>query len=341
LERFPVRSFGKGGRLLMAFLAMLVIPQLDGRLATWLSPSLAPLDPDNVFVWLTLHHVSQFFLTLGVMWLWSGDSLRNWGFNLGEARVSLRCVGWFALFCTLGALAIEILPRLFSHRPPNLGFPINAPNVAAKLVFHYLLSGSGEEPLFRGLIMVILLKSWTGEVKLGKVRMPVAGLWATLLFMLAHVNYTLVPLRITHFSLFQQMLALGYGLFYAALFYRTGSLLGPILAHGLSNGIPFTLVYLSAILTQPQPITPQGTGGAALLSSPTAVQEMVVSECHRPSLRMARMDTAVLAAYGFSAKQDLLSQLFSLNLEVAARMDGAKRSLRRTCQGIIPKSGNC
>ena len=35
----------------------------------------------------------------------------------------------------------------------------------------------------------------------------------------------------------------------------------------------------------------------------------------------AALDAAVLAAYGFSAKKDLLAQLLALNLEVAARLE--------------------
>jgi hypothetical protein len=35
----------------------------------------------------------------------------------------------------------------------------------------------------------------------------------------------------------------------------------------------------------------------------------------------AALDAAVLAAYGFSAKKDLLAQLLALNLEVAARIE--------------------
>jgi len=37
-----------------------------------------------------------------------------------------------------------------------------------------------------------------------------------------------------------------------------------------------------------------------------------------------RDDAAVLAAYGFSAKQDLLAQLLALNLDVTARIATAK-----------------
>ena len=51
----------------------------------------------------------------------------------------------------------------------------------------------------------------------------------------------------------------------------------------------------------------------------------------------AALDTAVLAAYGFSAKKDLLQQLLDLNLEVAARID---RGEPVTARGIPPDFRN-
>jgi hypothetical protein len=47
----------------------------------------------------------------------------------------------------------------------------------------------------------------------------------------------------------------------------------------------------------------------------------------------AALDAAVLAAYGFSAKKDLLQQLLDLNLEVAARLE---RGEPVTAPGIPP-----
>jgi hypothetical protein len=47
----------------------------------------------------------------------------------------------------------------------------------------------------------------------------------------------------------------------------------------------------------------------------------------------ATLDAAVLAAYGFSPKKDLLAQLLELNLEVARRIDGGESVL---APGIPP-----
>lgn len=39
----------------------------------------------------------------------------------------------------------------------------------------------------------------------------------------------------------------------------------------------------------------------------------------------AELDAAVMAAYGFSAKKDLLAQLLELNLEVARRIEAGEK----------------
>jgi hypothetical protein len=47
----------------------------------------------------------------------------------------------------------------------------------------------------------------------------------------------------------------------------------------------------------------------------------------------AELDTAVLAAYGFDAKADLLAQLLALNFAVAARIE---RGEPITAAGLLP-----
>jgi membrane protease YdiL (CAAX protease family) len=246
-----MRAFGKWSRLLAALVLTLLLPILAGKIAWSIGPSLSSFDPENAFAWLWVHHLGQLLATIGLMWLWSSGSLRHWGFNLNEARTSLKWFGWFTLFCTLGMLVFGIVPMVLYHHFPDLSFSLNPRNVAGALGFYYLLSGSGEEPLFRGFVMTVLLVCWTRELKVGKLVMPAAGLWATLIFMLAHINFTLFPFRITHFSPQQQLFCIGLGLYYALVFYRTRSLLCPVLAHGFSNGIIWTLIYAAIALANP------------------------------------------------------------------------------------------
>lgn len=51
----------------------------------------------------------------------------------------------------------------------------------------------------------------------------------------------------------------------------------------------------------------------------------------------AALDAAVLAAYGFDPKKDLLAQLLSLNLDVAARIAGGQPV---TAPGVPPGYGD-
>jgi hypothetical protein len=51
----------------------------------------------------------------------------------------------------------------------------------------------------------------------------------------------------------------------------------------------------------------------------------------------ATLDAAVLDAYGFSAKEDLLTQLITLNLEVAER---EKEGQAVTAPGVPPSYGD-
>jgi membrane protease YdiL (CAAX protease family) len=65
--------------------------------------------------------------------------------------------------------------------------------------------------------------------------------------MIAHVRVALAPFAIS-VSPWQQVWALGLGLYYAWVFHRTGSLLAPVLAHGYSNGIIFVVEYALAAM---------------------------------------------------------------------------------------------
>jgi hypothetical protein len=64
--------------------------------------------------------------------------------------------------------------------------------------------------VFRGNVRTLLGRSWEGQLRVGRVVFPIAGLWATALFMLAHVNISVAPFSIRASAL-QQVWALGLG----------------------------------------------------------------------------------------------------------------------------------
>ena len=55
--------------------------------------------------------------------------------------------------------------------------------------------------------------------------------------MLAHINFNLHPFAVTYFNLAQQITCLIFGAFYGWLLTKTRSIIGPMLAHNLLNGV--------------------------------------------------------------------------------------------------------
>jgi len=231
-----VRSFDRTRDVRIALLATLLIPSSAVLIAMPFRSIARSIDPPGVFAWISLHHVLILILTILVIKFFFRGQLSEWGFNLRESRLSLRFFGSFCAIYLLPVFLYNVLPHLRSGTPPSLDYPLTPVNIGGTLGFRFLLSGTCEEPLYRGLVMTVLARSWRGEIGRGRFTFPISGLWATLFFMLAHVHVSFAPFSVTA-SFWQQVWALGLGLYYAAAFKRTGSLLAPVLSHGYSNGI--------------------------------------------------------------------------------------------------------
>ena len=229
--------------VLLAF----IIPRSATAVTSLVWPLVSAIDPEKVFLWLSIHHVLALAFTVLVMKFVFKMDFRQWGFNLNQLKESLRIIGWFARVW-LVVIMLTLLPNIFSGTAPSFDYPLTATNMAGVLGFQILLTGTAEEPLFRGMLMTILGKYLTGMHRIGNFEIPSSGVIAAILFTLAHIGFTFSPFAITHFSLFQLVGAFVLGLFFASVFHRTGSLLGPIIMHGYGNGISFVGRYSVAFL---------------------------------------------------------------------------------------------
>jgi membrane protease YdiL (CAAX protease family) len=241
-----MKSLGKIGDLIAVILATTFIPRLVTILTKQVYPFVSSLDPDNVFLYQSIRHILLLFLPMVLMKLWLTRRLRDYGFNLNDYKRSLRIFCWFCVIYLVPVFFVNVLPHIISGKPPWFRYPLNARNIACKLSYMYLLTGTGEEPLFRGFAIVLLSQSWNGIFRIWRIEISSAGLIATVLFMIAHIKFTVFPFEITYISWPQQVWALGLGLYYAIVFQKTKSLLCPILSHGYSNGIIFTILYFLA-----------------------------------------------------------------------------------------------
>ncbi len=226
--------------LLIVFPAVVLLAFIIPRSATVVTnlvwPLVSAIDPEKVYLWISIHHVLVLAFTVLVMKFVFRMNLRQWGFNLNKLPESLRIFGWFARVY-LVVIILTLLPNIVSGTAPSFDYPLTAKNMAGVLGFQILLSGTAEEPLFRGMLMTVLGKYLRGMHRIGNFEIPSSGVVAAILFTLAHVGFTISPFAITDFSLFNLVGALVLGLFFAIVFHRTGSLLGPIIMHGYGNGI--------------------------------------------------------------------------------------------------------
>lgn len=236
----------------LAFLGLTrLLSEMGWLFARPIAQSLLSFDPDGVFLPISLHHIWQglfAFLAILLMGRMFRIPLTEFGFNLNEWRYSVRLVLQFCLFWFFVQVVMGIFMVPSGGQSAFLAFfnfPLTAWNLSGYFAFQILLSGTSEEILFRALVMTPLLVYGKRAGLADKTTALLAAGIATLIFMLMHINIAFNPLRVTQFNLLQQFASLGFGIFYAFLFLRTRSILGPILAHNLLNAV---VVFVGLIL---------------------------------------------------------------------------------------------
>ncbi len=239
------QTIGKIGFLGLVFLAITrLLSEVAFLLAQPMAQSMRVFDPDGSFLYISLHHIWQGVFALFTILLLARIyriPLTQFGFNLNEWRFVVRRVlqfslSWFFLQGSIGALMM-----VFGDTSAAFHFPLTSWNFGGYFAFQILLSGSSEEILFRALVMTPLLLYGKHSELADKTNALLAGGIATLIFMLAHINIAFDPLRVTNFNPLQQLTVFTFGSFYAYLFVKTRSLLGPILAHNLLNAVIVTI----------------------------------------------------------------------------------------------------
>lgn len=210
-----------------------LITQLSSFGTNLIVGHLSHLDPDGAFIWPVVHHSIQLTLTLFCALLLS-IGFRELGFNINKREKSVALLksflAYFTAFIVLGHLIL-----FWTSPAPQWTSPLTTGNIVGELAFKALLSGTAEEPLFRGLVMMILYRSIPGTRRYFGIKLSHAGTVATLLFTVAHIGLDPFTLQVTWISPIQLIQAFVLGVFYAVAFDQTKSLLTPILAHNYAN----------------------------------------------------------------------------------------------------------
>ena len=195
-----------------------------------------PLAGSFGYTWLILHHLIQILLAIGIMALpWWHRSFSEWGVNLKNYHQTLTIIKKFTIGWIIGTTIFTLISQWLSGWPALLNFSLNIENILIYLFFESIIVGISEEIVFRGLVFGTLSPYFSKKVKMG-FSISYAGIISAIFFAIAHIGFQFFPFAITAFAPMQIFIAFALGIFYAVLREQTGSLLGPILAHNISDG---------------------------------------------------------------------------------------------------------
>lgn len=226
--------------LVLAFQAML------GKVGSAVADSLSyeRLDPQNAFLWNSIHHITEMAIVLAVILLLAILLKADFGFGIGDWRKGIRYVGVYTAVFAGIALACHILMRIYNMLP-TYDFPLNSRNVLGTLGFQLFLSGPAEELLFRALPITVLVRIFGMSVQKrhGKHGITHETVIASVLFAAAHVKWSLFPFAIEA-NAFQLVYAFALGVVQGKAYQDSHSILYPICMHSISNVLMVGTGYL-------------------------------------------------------------------------------------------------
>lgn len=225
------------------------ISKFSFYLADLILPSLQFLDRANAFLYITIHHIFQGLIALLIMYVISlilKITLADFGLTDNQWKYSLKRVIQFALVWWIIQLSVGFYMMSSGTVADLFSFELTVKNYLGYFLFQILLSGTSEELLYRALLIGLLLFLGNQAGFSKKLNIALAVMISLIAFIIGHVSYTIFPFAIVSYNVLQLLTVVIFGGFYTFLFIKTKSVVGPMLAHNLLNGI---IVLSSLILT--------------------------------------------------------------------------------------------
>ncbi len=234
------------GIVMLLFIIQQLASRLGGIVASIFTYEL--IDVDNVFAWITVHHIVQMIIAIIIISIVRLIYRADFGFRIGDYKTGLRYVMLFSFIFSIYTVGGYVI-SYYNNMLVDYTFPLNCQNVIGTLSFQLLLSGTSEEILFRALpiSLMVLVMGKSICVKVGKLDITLETLIAALLFSIAHINWTLFPLTLSYNG-FQVIYALILGVIYGKTYQKSGSVLYPMIMHGISNVVMVGAGYLFSML---------------------------------------------------------------------------------------------
>ena len=201
------------------------------------------IDNDDVFVWISVHHIVQMLVALLAIWVIIKALKLDFMFRRGNIRTGLK---YFAIFSAI-VLILTILVNLLASTctafdyPLTFDYPLNCKNIIGTLCFQLFLSGPSEEILFRALpiILLVYIIGTSKIIKIRKLNIPIEIIIAAFLFFVAHLD-----LSFRNNNWFQLVIVFIYGICWGIAYQKSNSIIYPMAMHSMSNVIAVGIGYI-------------------------------------------------------------------------------------------------
>jgi membrane protease YdiL (CAAX protease family) len=173
----------------------------------------------------------------------SHNRFREFGFRLPPNARYIRIALLFGIAFGIMMTAAAYANNLVNHVPPD-HFSLSPTDVAGRLTFIGLYGSTGEEILFRGLLLTFLTRRMSGRIRVGKFDLHIGGVIVAVLFSLAHLTSFWTESFSTAAA--QQGYGIVAGITYANWYEKSGSLLPSIVGHNVGNFVEELCAFLMA-----------------------------------------------------------------------------------------------
>ena len=194
--------------------------------------------------WLALlaNHAVMLVIALALIAWFSKRRISEYGLQWPkQEHYVLSALAWGAFFGVLMTV-VDYFPQILKHAPPPENLSLTPASIGAWLFFQGVFVGPTEETAFRGLMQTYLMQRTSGQVRLWKYEIHIAGVILALLFALAHL--TSFWTEHLWLALGQQIYAFALGILYAYWREKSESLLAPIIGHNVGDGVEYVLMFL-------------------------------------------------------------------------------------------------
>lgn len=235
-----------------AFLVVIVVfisPIAGSIAANELLKFAREIDPDGAFMWGIIHHIVQAVLPIILLIMYKRQELGSWVLNKGQKSIGLKWIVYFS-GVWVGIYAILTTINLLQDFQPTAYYNTSdLRNFLGEAFFRIFIVGPSEEFLFRVFPILFLLSDYPKRTDLLGTEIPIVAFPITFIFSLSHIGVDWFNLEIVHFDPVQLFTSYGFGLFYTWLWFKSKSIIYPIIIHAISDLIPFLSLFILNFLS--------------------------------------------------------------------------------------------